>query len=372
MNHITTLEPETFGTTSHARSDGPIHGITGWPLQAGILALDDARRGFVAEFCRRSDVRWRQAVFAALASGVTDRAAEFLAGCGAGTWGCGPGDLARALLQLPPPAIVACAFGAPPPAGYLSILQRLGMQPMAEDAYLRLHRLMSDRRHGRQRRALLQLNQFSHHVLDVVERLDPLLLRPDLIRKVPNALAADRLNTLLGMIRKHVSGADDTTLAKSLSDLSGDTSTKAWARNWLAKADRNIPAPPWCGDTDVRPLLTGPDLVEVGRRTRTCLETRVPFLVMGRIAYYFAEGPEPAVCCVVRLGEDDGWLLSRIAGVRNRPVSPEWSAELRAKFRASGIFVMAEPVAEMAFARLIAAFDPLYVDELDPDGLEGC
>lgn len=370
MNQITSIHP-VLGKNSHARIEASVHGVSGWPLEAGILSLDDARRGFLAEMCRRSDVRWRQAVFAGLASGITDRPAEFLARCGAATWGCGLGDLARALLALKPHEIVACTFGAPSPAGYLSILQRLSMQPMAQDAYLRLHRLMSDRRHGRQRRVLLQLGQFSQHVLDAVERLDPLLLRPEAIRKVPNALAADRLNMLVGLIRKHVSGADDITLAKSLSDLGEHTSTKAWARNWLAKSDRNIPAPPWAGDADICPLVTGPDLVEVGRKTRTCLETRIPFMITGRIAYYFAHGPEPAICCVVRLGDDGGWLLSRIAGFQNRTVSAERSAELRAKFRAAGVLVMAEPVAEMAFARLIAAFDPLYVEELDADGLEG-
>ncbi|CAN0514309.1 unnamed protein product, partial [Phaeothamnion confervicola] len=138
----------------------------------------------------------------------------------------------------------------------------------------------------------------------------------------------------LSAIRRHCSTATDEALMKSLSDLGPDTSAEGWARSFLARADQNIPEPPWAGTESLVPLNSGELLSKAARATRTCIRTRIQHVLEGRAAYYL-DVESRVIACVILTSS--GWIATQVVAEGNGVIAPEVQSRVFDTLEAAGI-----------------------------------
>lgn len=314
------------------------HPITGWP--APILAdLDEAMPGFLVALSRSKAV-YRQAVFAALAAGIVDCPAKFLERAtgeetSETTWRGVAADLAGTLLAMTPQEIVAASY-QPVGEGLLGALGRVGYAPLnAADAYPRLNALLTEGGERRRVRALQHGGRIQDRLLDVVERLDPALLHPNVVGKIRTATHADQINETLRLVQQVNSSATPEAIWKSSSDLGDGTALTDWLRRFLLRSDRFPDAPLGLGDAELVPLRTGAELEDAGHRYSNCLATKVLQVLSGRVYFYEYTVLPGAIVSFHRMACGT-WLMTKAYGRRNNPVSREMTDQIRAKVHSLG------------------------------------
>lgn len=290
---------------------------SGWVLE-DLCRLDALHPGFLR---RATEARpaWRHAVALAIANGLFDHADRFLARCvpddlSALSW---PEILTRtaaAIMEMKPAEIVEASFGSCPD-GLAGSLSKLGFDPnLDREALLALHAVFADPQHTRRRKVIEQLKVLDQGLFEAAMITDLALITPKTIGRLRHGRAAEAFNSAVAILRRHVSTATDTALAKSLADIGPETSVRDWARTWLARADVNLPSPPWLGGDGLILLRNGELLATAGRRTKTCIETRINLVVAGQAAYYL-EPEAGVIACVIRTEKD--WLACQVIGFRN-------------------------------------------------------
>ncbi|GJD41965.1 hypothetical protein [Methylobacterium bullatum] len=250
--------------------------------------------------------------------------------------------IARSVVLLRRPRdLVRAMFGAVPD-GLLGALKRFGDDPLSKsDSYHALYRLFSSADPQDRLRAKV-LGQIAGGLvgaqIEVVQRLDPVLLHPAFVAKVYEVKQVDDLNHALAYVRERCSRATDDAIRESLSRLGPDGHRSTVFRRWAQKFDV-LPRPlDTRGDSTLRMLDTGKALVDAGRRYTNCLAKKVEDVFLGRYLYveYQPPLPEPGLIGELRV-TTRGYVLEGLYAAKNRRVAPERARAVRAKLAACGV-----------------------------------
>lgn len=314
------------------------HPITGWPAPL-LASLDESAPGFLVAMSRSKAV-YRQAVFAALAAGIVERPTEFLERATGEEvtetpWHGVTADLALTLLHMTPQEIIAASYRSVGD-GLLGALGRVGYEPLGtSNAYPRLNDLLGGRGDRRRVRALQHGGRIHDRLLDVVERLDPALLHPNVVRKIRTTTHAEQANETLRLVQQVNSAATSEAIWKSSSDLGDGTGLTDWLRRFLLKCDRFPDSPLGIGDAELVALRSGSELEDAGHRYSNCLATKVLQVLSGRVYFYEFTVLPGAIVSFHRL-TCGTWLMTKAYGRRNAPVSREMADQIRAKVQMLG------------------------------------
>jgi hypothetical protein len=343
--------------------------LHGWSLDLA-LRLDDLDRGFLADLHRASALQ-AQATYAALAEIAAGRATPMRARLvGRGLTKAAPsgGDLAllaRFLRRAAPRTIIAVVYGAVP-VGLLGALRRVGGTAMEPDAYPRLHQLLTDPAHRRRGTLLRHIGEVTGTSLAVLDTLDPVLLRPEIIKRVHSTQGATGLNRAIALLRTRCSTATDAAITESLSRLAEGASLTSWLGKWARKADR-LPSPV-PEDDDLRPLRTAALLIQHGRAYRNCLAHKVGEVLLGYGSYVVSKRA-PVIAELRSLGQGR-WLLDGLYGPGNAPPAADVADAVRAKLGGLGIIVPATEIIDrdlQPVARLFGVYGRERLDGLADD-----
>lgn len=345
------------------------HPLSGW-FVVELMKLEDARPGILA-FATRAPPLWRNAVAAALSSGIVHSPDSFLLRANGDI-----GDqainvqIADALIQMKPIAILEAVYVEVPP-GLPSILKRIGSSLLnTPDAYVRLHALLTAEEPERKARAqvLERLDaRLDDELIQVVEVLDLNILSPKTALAVRTASEAHSLNARVPVIRQVCSSASDESLRQSIED-APHLRVSNWVRGWLGRADRLPPLGiPLDHDPGVE-RITPATARAMGRHWQNCLGGHTNAMAIGCTAY-FAIADLSVIAVVTRT--DGGWLLSGVHGRANFPVSVEAAQRVKERLGSQGVICLmpAGPPPEMGIAAGVFA----EIDDLDFDfaGMSG-
>lgn len=308
----------------------------GWTLEAFCI-LDEAQPGLL-RFATSSRPEWRHAVAMAVANGLFDHADRFHETATGeppedGPWSSVLSQVATILMIMEPKAIIEASFGSCPD-GIVGALRKLDFEPLNRDSFLALHAAFVDPAASVWRKAVMQLARLDQDLFEAACTLDSGMISPSLIMRANSRAGAERFNRQLAAIRRHCSTATEEALMKSLSDLGPDSSTEGWSRSWLARADQNIPAPPWAGDETLVPLNSGELLGKAARATRTCVRTRIHHVLEGRAAY-FLDVESRVIACVVLTSS--GWIATQVVAEGNGVIPPDIQKRVFDTLEANGI-----------------------------------
>ncbi len=308
----------------------------GWTLEAFCL-LDEAQPGLL-RFATSSRPEWRHAVAMTVANGLFDHADQFYEAAAGeppeeGPWAAILAQVATILMVMDPKPIIEASFGLCPD-GIVGALRKLDFEPLNRDSFLALHAAFVDPAASVWRKSVKQLPRLDQDLFEAACALDPLMLSTSLILRANSRAGAERFNRQLAAIRRHCSTATEEALMKSLSDLGADSSTEGWARSWLARADQNIPAPPWMGNESLVPLNSGEALNKAARATRTCIRTRIHHVLEGRATYYL-DVESRVIACVILTSS--GWIATQVVAEGNGVIQPAVQKRVFDTLEAAGI-----------------------------------
>lgn len=354
----------------------PMHPPRGWLLEP-CCRLDESEPGFLRHITR-SRPGWRHAVAMSIANGLLERPSHFMEGAGAPTVGDDAPipltTVARLLTTLEPRSIIAASFGSCPD-GLIGAARKLRSDVLSPDAYRALHAVFSQNAHIRRRRVIEQLRLLDEGLFEAAMILDLALISPKLVVKARTGEGAEMINRLVASLRRYCSNATDAALNQALNDLTSDTSLARWAQTWLQSADQGIPDGPWAGGDGLVALKSGELLAMAGKRTRTCIASRLVVMLEGRAAY-FLQQDFGLIACVVRT-RDGGWLATQVAGERNGHVPPPIRDQILNTLERNGIPAF-RPCGPGGLSELLGGgFEP-WMEEFDLDeamalqGIEPC
>ena len=337
------------------------HPLSGWFL-VELMKLEDARPGILA-FATRAPPLWRNAVAAALSSGIVHSPDSFLLRANGDI-----GDqainvqVADALIQMKPVAVLEAVYVEVPP-GLPPILKRIGSSLLnTPDAYVRLHALLTAEEPEKKARAqvLERLDaRLDDELIQVVEALDLGILSPKTAMAVRTANEAHKLNARIPIILWVCSSATKESLRQSIED-APHFRVSNWVRGWLGRADRlprlGIPL-----DDDRSVIRITPSTARTtGRDWQNCLAGHSTAMAMAATAY-FAVADLNVIAVLTRT--DNGWLLSGLHGRANFPVSGETAQRVKERLSEQGVICLMPSGPPPELSPLTGAFDS--VDDLD-------
>lgn len=357
--------------TQNLLPDGEWKAVSGWPLsELGAYAVEVARPSLLL-FANRARPLWRQAIYVALATEALNDTAAFIRRSGvfatAAARALGE-SLADLLPNFSPVEILTGCFGETP-VGLMPILRKLGHHPLKRETYHLLAQWHQNPAvHAHRCRLLQHMVLIDQGRVDAVEMLDSTLLTPAVIPFLVSSRDAKGLNEAVSTIRRLCHSATDEALRESAKALQGEKTITAWVRTWLRKADR-LPIP-FQGDSECRPLRTGAELEDAGKRFKNCLGNHCMTAVLsGRISVveYL---PEPAVALLARLSGEH-WVVGSIHGPKNNEVSNDLSNQFQAKLMTFGPHIHAAvevDASQLAILRNhFGDFEPFEIEWLGLD-----
>jgi hypothetical protein len=217
-------------------------------------------------------------------------------------------------------------LGRRPPPGLTGVLGKLGVAPMTAQNYRRLVELLDD---PAARKVLTHARRIGPAMLDGLAHLPPSLRMPRLAGIVGIPENRDRFDYALAAIRRKRPDLDDMALRQSLNAVKEVYDIGRWVDHLLTRLP--FAAPPWQGDSRLRPIRDRRELKDVAGRFRNCLADQLLDAVLGRKHFYVWDDAEP---CVAAIRHDAliGWRMDEIDGVENRKPSPETRARILARF----------------------------------------
>jgi hypothetical protein len=233
---------------------------------------------------------------------------------------------------------IAAIFGDIPD-GLLGLMDRLGDDPLPDRTmYRKLYNLCSRREHRFRAKVLMQQGgSLSATHLEIIDWLDPVLVHPNILRRIVSISDAKTANVAMGLIRDTVSSATDEALRQSVASLGAKAELADLIERWLGKLDRP-PMPPSIpgDDPDIAAVTTGRALLALGRRFRNCAARRIIYLAQGAEVLVEWRHP-PGLVAQCRRLTNGAWIVAAIHGPRNGRVDPAAAAACRRKLQALGI-----------------------------------
>ncbi|MEQ1782970.1 MAG: hypothetical protein ABMA14_16545 [Hyphomonadaceae bacterium] len=344
--------------------------VCGWPLrELGGLA-ETTNTPSLLVFANRARPQWRQAVYLALATGALNVPAAFAARIGAAIPDDSPADALQTVVRLLPtlsPGKILASCLDETTVGLLGVIKKLDHHPLRPETYRDLVRWHHEPRRDDVRcRALQKMFVLDQGWIDAVEALDPVLMTQPILHFTRTKTDAERLNQVLRVIQKLCSDADYETLQKSARELDGRATIRNWAEGWLRRADRLLP-PPFDGDHECRPVLSGPAVHDIAQRFKNCLSNRYMAAILSGKVAVVEYSPGPALALLSRLSGGH-WLLVSIHAPGNRPVSDDLAERVRKKIRSFGthIHVPEEPHSDVeeVMHYIFGGFEPFDLEWL--------
>ncbi|WP_332655680.1 hypothetical protein [Brevundimonas sp.] len=323
------------------------HPLSGWFL-VEMMRLEELRPGVLATAMRGSP-SWRNAVAAALSSGVLSSPEGFLLRAnGEVTDTDTIIQIADAFVAMKPTHILEAAYPDVPPS-LPAILKKIGSSLLnTSDAYGRLYALLTspEPEHRARRRVLEGVDaRLDDELLQTVEILDIGILSPKTAMAVRTATEAHKLNARLPMLRQVCSTATDAALRQSIEDAPHFRASN-WVRGWFAKADTLPPLGIGLDhDPGVRRIV--PSIARaMGREWQNCLAGHVNAIALGATAY-LAIGDLSVI--IILTQTDGGWLLTGIHGRANMAVSGETARRVKERVSSQGVlcFLPCKPPREL-------------------------
>lgn len=301
-------------------------GLLGWATDA-LVRADDQTSGLVARVLTAAPAR-RQAIFAALAAHQVE------GGLGLQTDGPFPQELADALRHGRVSDILRRAYGDVP-TGFAGTLERIGERPLerAED-YLTIRDLLASD-DTRAADALRSCENITRNRLRVLAALDPRWVHVNTLTRLDTTFDAITFNRSVSFVQSVCSRASDEAVAGAIARMVPTSTLLRVVQRFVRRADRLPPHPVRVGDNELRPLLTISDYLEVARRYRNCVASKVGEIAAGRIA--IAEFRGEVLLEFRPLSAGAGWMLSGTHGHRNEPVDGNVAEAGAAKCEALGI-----------------------------------
>lgn len=314
------------------------HPLSGWFL-VEIIRLEDIRPGILA-FATRASPMWRNAVAAALSSGVLGAPEGFLLRAN-GDVADKRTDLqmADAFMATKPMSILESAYGKVPPSLPPTLKKIGGSLLNTAGAYGRLYALLTSEQpeHQARRRVLEKLDaRLDDELIQVVEVLDLGILTQKSALAVRTATEAHKLNARLPVIRQVCSKATDESLRQSIDD-SPHFRVSNWVRGWLSRADRLPPLGIPLDDDPGVVRIVPANARAMGREWQNCLAGHANAMALGSTAY-FAIPDLNVIALLTRT--DGGWLLSGLYGRANFPVSAETGQRVKDRLSGSGVICL--------------------------------
>jgi hypothetical protein len=247
-------------------------------------------------------------------------------------------QIARALMAARAREIVQAVFGEVPD-GFLGVLTRIGDEPLRKPSlYFILFEIFSDPEHRVRRNVLRQRSgSITATHIEVISRLDPTLVHPNVLKRLYGASQADDANAALALIRSTVSSATDEAIRQSIEHMGEKTDLGTLFNRWLEKVDQppvRLPIPE--DDPDLAVLTSGEAMTSLGRRFRNCASSRIIYLAQGAQVLLEWRHPPGLVAQCHRL-TNGMWVLTEVYAKSNGRVDPVAAAALREKLAALGI-----------------------------------
>ncbi len=309
------------------RSDGD-H-LLGWATDS-LVQLDRLAPGLIGRVLTASP-KSRQAIFTVLATRMLIAQHDNALGR------VDDGDdvnLAFVLREGRAREILAYAFGGVA-EGWLGALERLGGQPMSSlNAYVKLHRVFADPKHGRKAEALRHVGQITEKMLSVLDVLDERWVHAETLKRLHDVTAAKDFNRAIAFVQSVSSKATDEAVAAAIARLAPTARLSSIVRRYIRRADR-FPPHALHGDDDMRPLNSARDFIEAARRYRNCLASMIDRALIGQVA--FAEFRREAIVELRPLTLDRGWVLDGVHVARNAHVPTSVAEEVERKCASVGI-----------------------------------
>ncbi|WP_298697384.1 hypothetical protein [uncultured Brevundimonas sp.] len=314
------------------------HPLSGWFL-VEAMRLEDIRPGFLA-YATRASPTWRNAVAAALSSGVRHSPESFLLRAdGEASEGNTDAQVADALVAMKPMCILEATYPEVPPS-LPAILRKIGSGLLSTaEGYARLYALLTSHEpeHQARRRVLEKIDaRLDDELIQVVEILDLSILSPKTAMAVRTASEAHKINARLPVIRQVCSTATSDALRQSIEDAPHFRASN-WVRGWLGRADR-LPALGIPLDNDPGVVRIVPATARtMGREWQNCLAGHTNAMALGSTAYFAI--PDLNVIALLT-GTDGGWLLSGLHGRANFPVSAMTAQRVKERLRGQGVICL--------------------------------
>lgn len=148
-----------------------------------------------------------------------------------------------------------------------------------------------------------------------------------------------QMANLVWRATKRCCGTDAQKMTRLADRLERARSTHMLFRMLIDEIGVDQLAPPPIPGTDwLKPIATSSAIRSAALRFQNCLEGRIPWLLMGRGAYYEVIGEEPAIVEIVRdkLGM---WIVGEVRGHANHAVSGELWLRIRLHLEKHGAFI---------------------------------
>lgn len=311
------------------------HPLSSWFL-VKIMGLEDARPGILA-WATRASPFWRNAVAAALSSGILSAPEGFLFRANGEV-----GDestyvqITDAFMAMSPADILAAAYSEVPPS-LPAILKKIGSSLLnTSDAYGRLHALLTSDEPDQKARArvLERLDaRLDDELIQVVEVLNLGILSPKTAVAVRTATEAHKLNARIPVIQQVCSGATFDALRQSIED-APHFRASSWVRGWLGRGDKLPPLGVPLDDDPGVVRIVPATARAMGREWQNCLAGHAQVMASGTVAYLAI--PDLSVL-VVLTRTDRGWLWTAQFAKANFPVSADTTQCVMERLKSQGV-----------------------------------
>lgn len=301
-------------------------GLLGWSTDA-LVKLDDEVPGILSRVLTAAPAR-RQAIFAALAArevndGLFGRADSLF-----------PPDLAEVLRHGRISDILRHAFGQVP-QGFPGALERVGERPLDRpEDYLAIRDVLASD-DQRAATALRSGGKITRAKMRVMAALDPRWLHANTLSRIDSPVEANAFNHAVAFVQSVNTNSTEEAVAEAIARMNPTSTLPRLLQRMLHRADRLPPHPVSVEDKELRPLLTVNHHLQVGRRYRNCVSSKVPEVAAGRMA--LAEFRGEVLLEFRPLSANAGWKLWAIHGHRNGPVEHQVAEAAAAKCETLGI-----------------------------------
>jgi hypothetical protein len=301
-------------------------GLLGWSTDA-LVKLDDEVPGVLSRVLTAAPAR-RQAIFAALAAReVNDglfRTADSLF----------PPHFAEVLRHGRISDILRRAFGDVP-EGFTGALERVGERPLDRpEDYLAIRDVLASN-DQRAATALRSGGKINRAKMRVMAALDPRWVHANTLSRIDSPVEANTFNHAIVFVQSVNTKATDEAVAEAIARMNPTLTLPRLLQRMLRRADRLPAHPVTVEDHQVRPLLTVNQHIEVARRYRNCLTSKIGEIAAGRMAV--AEFRGEVLLEFRPLTANAGWLLWAIHGHRNGPVDHHVAEAAASKCETLGI-----------------------------------
>lgn len=300
--------------------------LLGWATDI-LVQLDDQTPGVISRVLTAAPAR-RNSIFAALATreGSKLEAAEAK-------------DLAQVVRHGRPVDILRYAYGTVP-TGFVGALSSIAKPLDRAEDYVRLHGLLTTGQPNLVE--ALRGGPICRDKLNILSVLDPRWTHINVLSRIESSHDARTFNRAVAFVQSVCSQATDGAVAEAIGRMRPTSTLPRLLQRWLCRADQLPESPVKVGDNELRPLVTLRDYLDVARKYRNCLASKLDEVASGRMAIAEFRGELLVEFRPLSIGK--GWVVWAMHGQRNKPVEHRVAEMAAQRCEDQGIPRLAEEV----------------------------